>query len=673
MTILSCFLFTILLGIYLIVYHSETSQSQQIMELAMMNNTKYDEHMSSPPKKVIDFSIDNVDIKNVNQGYYQDGDDFDDFDDFEDDEELYQDKNFPNFELPQKNNFKDDFYSWNDFEDFDDFDWEKKYQNDGFDKDKDKEDDDRQDFDDPYKPDDDDNMEDYNPDDFPYQDDFYQPPPWDNQRPQHSFDPINDVTTNINTFSNVETPQIDTPVETVPPEPVEPNEPITVEAPIEEPQTQEITTTTYEETLPTDTLTDTTSQTTTDTTQDTTSTTSATTTLETTPTTTDTTTSNSTSSTTKHSSISSILGGSIFREPPSKKKEPKIEYEGNLARNTIYVDTDKNGDIKTISYQYFESSNNISLEQTVSSIISSGVMSGKVEIDDIKFRYTVFNKEDNNGYDIVFLDRAIELSTLNRLLVIFVVVGTLGLIILFGVSWLLASWAVTPIAEAWDKQKQFIADASHELKTPLTVIATNTDVILSNEEDTVRNQSKWLKYIKSETVRMSKLVSDLLYIAKSDVNEVSMIISEFNISHIVSGICLVFETIAFENGKILDYDIDEDILYSGDEDRIKQLVNILVDNAIKHSDANAKITVNLKRDNKDKIKLDVINTNGEEIPAGMEQRLFERFFRVDKSRNHSNGSHGLGLNIAQSIVKNHSGSISVSSTIDHVVTFTVTL
>ncbi|MGN1411366.1 MAG: sensor histidine kinase [Oscillospiraceae bacterium] len=650
MTILSIFLFTILAGIYIIVYHSEDNQSQQIMELALMNNTRDNERMSSPPKKIIEFSTDNVSIINANEGYSQDDEYLENFDD-----DLIQDEHFPNFNLPQKDNFLNDFYSWNDFEDFDK---NKNHHDDDFI---------------PELPDTPD-FDDENPDDFPYQDDFYEPP-WENQRPQNDYNPINDVTTNINIFSNVDTPQVDIPFETTTPEleSLEPTEPITVEVPIEEPQTQETTDTTYDETLPIDTLTDTTTETTIDTTQETTSTTDITTTLETTLTTTITTTSTTPQTTNDTTNNSIILNEDIFKNSSIRKKEPIIEYEGNLARNTIYVNTDKDGDIRTISYQYFESSNNISLEQTVGNIISSGVMSGKVEIDDVKFRYAVFDKEDNDGYDIVFLDRAIELSTLNRLLAIFIVVGTLGLIVLFGVSWLLASWAVTPIAVAWDKQKQFIADASHELKTPLTVIATNTDVILANEEDTVRNQSKWLRYIKSETVRMSKLVSDLLYIAKSDVNEVSMIISEFNISHVVSGICLVFETIAFESGKTLNYNIEEDILYSGDEDRIKQLVNILVDNAIKHSDINAEITVNLKRDTKDKIKLTVINTNGEDIPQGMEERLFERFFRVDKSRNHNNGSHGLGLNIAQSIIKNHNGSISVSSTSNHVVTFTVIL
>ena len=128
-----------------------------------------------------------------------------------------------------------------------------------------------------------------------------------------------------------------------------------------------------------------------------------------------------------------------FDDKPQDKPSDYTEYEGNLARNTIYVRVNKDGDIQRISYQYFESGDNISLEQTVGEIIKSGSMEGKVEIDDIKFRYAVFNKGDSSGYDVIFLDRAIEISTLNRLLIIFISIGSLGLLILFGVSWLLAS------------------------------------------------------------------------------------------------------------------------------------------------------------------------------------------------------------------------------------------
>lgn len=629
MAILSCFLITILTGIYFIVYHSEVTHSQQIMEMAVRNNTRLDGMNSSPPKKIINFDNESISVTTA-------GEDNSIQDTSQSTYTEYPPEDFSNFNSCNENIY---YGRYGNFEDIFGNDGQNDF-----------------DFDDFYHHDDDD---DHQYDHFPPNDfDNDYPHDWDNPPPPPP--PMENTSVEDTTVITTDTSYLDTIITnkrlTSIPEQVI----VTItNAPVDSdtqgtlvPSEEKISVTSNSDTTTTSTTTDTTIDTTqestsTDTTTDTTIT-SRTTTTETPP-------------------------KNHFDDKPQDKPSDYTEYEGNLARNTIYVRVNKDGDIQRISYQYFESGDNISLEQTVGEIIKSGSMEGKVEIDDIKFRYAVFNKGDSSGYDVIFLDRAIEISTLNRLLIIFISIGGLGLLILFGVSWLLASWAITPIAEAWDKQKQFIADASHELKTPLTVIATNTDVVLANAEDTVQNQSKWLTYIKSETARMSKLVSDLLYIAKSDVNEVAMVMNEFNLSHTTLGVCLVFETVAFENGKILDTDIEENISYKGDEDRIKQLITILVDNAIVHSNGNANIMVSLKRDNKDKIKLSVSNTNGEDIPKGCEERLFERFFRVDKARNRSSGSHGLGLNIAQSIVKNHNGSISVTSTKDHVVTFTVTL
>ena len=629
MAILSCFLITILTGIYFIVYHSEVTHSQQIMEMAVRNNTRLDGMNSSPPKKIINFDNESISVTTA-------GEDNSIQDTSQSTYTEYPPEDFSNFNSCNENIY---YGRYGNFEDIFGNDGQNDF-----------------DFDDFYHHDDDD---DHQYDHFPPNDfDNDYPHDWDNPPPPPP--PMENTSVEDTTVTTTDTSYFDTIITnkrlTSIPEQVI----VTItNAPVDSdtqgtlvPSGEKIPVTSNSDTTTTSTTTDTTI----DTTQESTST----------DTTTDTT-------ITSRTTTTETPLKNHFDDKPQDKPSDYTEYEGNLARNTIYVRVNKDGDIQRISYQYFESGDNISLEQTVGEIIKSGSMEGKVEIDDIKFRYAVFNKGDSSGYDVIFLDRAIEISTLNRLLIIFISIGGLGLLILFGVSWLLASWAITPIAEAWDKQKQFIADASHELKTPLTVIATNTDVVLANAEDTVQNQSKWLTYIKSETARMSKLVSDLLYIAKSDVNEVAMVMNEFNLSHTTLGVCLVFETVAFENGKILDTDIEENISYKGDEDRIKQLITILVDNAIVHSNGNANIMVSLKRDNKDKIKLSVSNTNGEDIPKGCEERLFERFFRVDKARNRSSGSHGLGLNIAQSIVKNHNGSISVTSTKDHVVTFTVTL
>ena len=191
-------------------------------------------------------------------------------------------------------------------------------------------------------------------------------------------------------------------------------------------------------------------------------------------------------------------------------------------------------------------------------------------IDNVQFRYKY--RESHSNYFVVLVDRSIEISTLRRLIITFLITFVILMALLSLLSIFLARWTVKPIAKAWEKQKQFVADASHELKTPLTVIGTNADVIMSNPDDLVKNQLKWLEYIKTETVRMTKLVSDLLYIAKTDANQTTMNMIEFNISDTVSEICLVFEALMFEKHKNFDYsDIQENIIYKGDKDRIKQL------------------------------------------------------------------------------------------------------
>ena len=232
-------------------------------------------------------------------------------------------------------------------------------------------------------------------------------------------------------------------------------------------------------------------------------------------------------------------------------------------------------------------------------------------------------------------------------------------------------WLIISIEVAWNRQKQFIADASHELKTPLTVIATNTDVVLSNPNDSIKNQERWLHYIRSETSRMSKLVAELLYIAKSDSNEIRMEMYDFNISDAVSEVCLNFEAHAFEEQRELISDISPRLKYFGDEDRIKQLFTILVDNAIKYSIIGTQISVSLFRNNQGKIKF-CISNKCENLTEENISKLFDRFYRVDSSRNSGTGGNGLGLNIAQAITEAHNGQINV--TFHHgIISFTVTL
>lgn len=204
----------------------------------------------------------------------------------------------------------------------------------------------------------------------------------------------------------------------------------------------------------------------------------------------------------------------------------------------------------------------------------------------------------------------------------------------------------------------------------MTVISTNTDVILSNSSDTVESQSKWLNYIKNETIRMTKLVNSLLYIAKYDANETKILFKKINLSNIISSICLQYEPLIYENNKKLITDIDNNITIMGDEDKIKQLLNILMDNALKYSLNNGIIKISLKKNKQSNVYITVSNSS-ETINKEQLNKIFDRFFRIDSSRNRKTGGSGLGLNIAKSIVEIHKGSINFMNK-DNITSFIIT-
>ena len=356
---------------------------------------------------------------------------------------------------------------------------------------------------------------------------------------------------------------------------------------------------------------------------------------------------------------------------PGEKREPKPFVE-ETKRASIYVRFNSLDNIDAIIYNYCENEDNEAVKKAVHTIVDSGKNKGTISVNTTHFRYLLKdNTMHNLGFELILLDRTIEISTVNKLLFIFIIIGSIGLIVIFGLSVILANWTIKPVEKAWDQQKQFVADASHELKTPLTVISANTDVILASPEDLVKNQTKWLNYIKTETTRMSKLVTNLLCIAKYDANQIKTIVHNFDLSNVISSICLLFEPLAFENGKILESGIQPNISFNGDEDKIKQLINILLDNALKYSSDNGKILVSLSTDKQNKVCIDISNSS-DTIPKEKLDKIFDRFYRIDDSRNRKTGGSGLGLNIAKTIVENHHGTISVKSE-NNVTTFHIVL
>lgn len=277
-----------------------------------------------------------------------------------------------------------------------------------------------------------------------------------------------------------------------------------------------------------------------------------------------------------------------------------------------------------------------------------------------------------DGYQILkiaFLDVTNNTNTINTLLLTLALTGLLVLIIILFFSYHFANKAVKPIEDSYNKQKQFIADASHEFKTPLAVISANIDAIQSSTNETVESQKEWFGYIRTELKRSTKLVDDLLYLVKAEIvnNDQK---TPFSLSLACETACASMEAVLYESGINIETNIAKDIIIYGDEEKLTQVLYILLDNAGKYTPRNGKVWLSLSAE-KGRAILRVINT-GKRIPRDELKRIFERFYRPDASRSQDTGGFGLGLSIAKTIVDRSDGEISVDSN-DETTTFTVRL
>lgn len=294
---------------------------------------------------------------------------------------------------------------------------------------------------------------------------------------------------------------------------------------------------------------------------------------------------------------------------------------------------------------------------------------GKIDLDDNRWAYLV--QPNDRGYFIVYLDVTAQQTILKNLVYTFLAVGLAMLVLIYFTSRYFANRSIAPVQEAFNRQKQFIADASHELRTPLAVIHTNADVLLGNADETIGAQAKWLHRIKSETERMKTLTSDLLYLTEMDDARADVIRAEFSLSEATESVLLTMEAVVYERALSLDYEIEPGLSVRGNAEQLKQVVMILLDNAVKYANAGGSISLSLKRRHHDAL-LTVANT-GEGIAPEHLGRIFDRFYRADKSRSRKNGGYGLGLAIAKSIVEQHRGRLTAKSVVGETTSFTAQL
>lgn len=332
------------------------------------------------------------------------------------------------------------------------------------------------------------------------------------------------------------------------------------------------------------------------------------------------------------------------------RKNKDLELEKNPNKNSDYqlstfysVAISNNGSVLAVDNGNKELYNNDELTQIAKSILDEKKHSGRTN----NLSYVV---KDKNGYTLVaFMDNTVSEAGLRTMLRYVLIVGFTSIIGMFLLSLPLSKRIIKPLEENNRKQKQFISDASHELKTPVAIIGTNTE-LLSREI----GNNEWLENIKYENDRMGILIKQLLDLSHAEDVIVSM--ENINFSRIILGEILAFESFAFEKEKEFIIDIDEDVYLFGNQIQLKQLASIILDNAIRHS-SGKNININLKRKN-NTIELNLINDSNE-IPQEKLNHIFDRFYRVDEVRNSEDSHYGIGLSIAKAIVEKHGGNIEV--------------
>lgn len=279
-----------------------------------------------------------------------------------------------------------------------------------------------------------------------------------------------------------------------------------------------------------------------------------------------------------------------------------------------------------------------------------------IEVQGLYFRTYAFQE---NGKTIqIVRDITAEEEMLNTLFLILVIGCSIGSLCAIGIGFFLAGRALVPIQNSWEKQQQFVSDASHELRTPLAVIQSKTDVLFQSPSATIEEKAMDISTISKECRRLSKLVSNLLLLARSDSNQIEMDKKTFGLDKLLEEIVEPYKEIASYQEKEMILKVERDISFMGDRERIHQMMVILLDNAMKYTNEGGHIQIDCTQTSgsiRIQVKDDGIGVKEDDIP-----KLFDRFYQGDKARSKSEGA-GLGLSIANWIVEKHYGKISVES------------
>jgi signal transduction histidine kinase len=361
---------------------------------------------------------------------------------------------------------------------------------------------------------------------------------------------------------------------------------------------------------------------------------------------------------------------SSFHNPPASRtdiKAPEEDGSKSIDMPVALCRMDPDGTISVVQNQLYYVTED-ELKTIIQNLSAQDEDTGITSEYNLRYRRTV---GEDGATLYFFTDTYVERNSLSAQILYSVIIGVGAIGLFFIVSMLLSRWMVKPVERAWEKQRQFVADASHELKTPLTVVLSNVDMLITSGAVTDEKNKNRLDNIRAESQRMKGLVENLLTLARSDSRPTLAARVPVNFSFVVTGATLSLEAAIYDMGRTMDCQIEENIRVMGDGNKLRQLIDILLDNACKYSDEGSPIRVRMTGAGKKELLLTVVS-EGAPLPPEECKNIFERFYRSDKSRGQEKG-YGLGLAIAQTIVTEHGGRIWAQSDGVKLNTFSVRL
>ena len=348
------------------------------------------------------------------------------------------------------------------------------------------------------------------------------------------------------------------------------------------------------------------------------------------------------------SDLSDIQGPAFRGGPDSKPRKTSFTHlvpEQNHYDRFFYVVLGSDGAVLEVRVP-----TNPSINTDAASTLGTQAFSGKNSTGFLGI-YRFLKQLEGDSTRILFLDCGRELESFRRFLLASILLSGAGSLLVLAVVVYFSGRIVRPFAQTYEKQKRFITDAGHEIKTPLTVLQADTDIL-----EMELGSNEWLTDMRGQLKHLSSLTNDLVSLARMEEGESSLSLLEIPISDVVYEAAESFRTLARSQGKELDLSVEPMLSMVADEKSVRQLVGILLDNALKYSPENSKISLNLSRQPR-QIRLSVANPSSVPLPEDNADILFERFYRVDTSRNSQTGGHGIGLSIAKAIVTAHGGKI----------------